>query len=1040
MVVYKTLDNGMRFVEYEPCFAAGIADMWNKSGEGWGGDATVTTERQVLLQHTGGSFFNVYLALETNGEIVGYCSFDRYYKDADTAYVHTLNVRPDYHGKKVGKELVLLCVNRAIELGYPRLDIHTWPGNTKAVPLYKKCGFLWEDRADSTHLANFIPTVLKAELTAGFFENADWYSDSSRIIEIKPDGVKLNKFEVFGYSWEKDGQSLAVGFEKTGRRMRLIETNDYRLELIAQNHELAFGLSYDCVFTAVNKTGKPLSIKINGKDDEKIKFDFSAEDEVSGTKEFKGSFTVCEVTEPQDIWRMHPCLLADVWVNGRRAEFGLGIEIKFPLNVTLSHMRSTGRAGIVSDVYINIESGLLSDAEISFALPDCKLSKFSPSSFTAKIPAKGRVMLSTSETTLAEGFEALAVNYGIKLANGESFSFTKPLYITNQGFGGAFAFDEDACFGIINGPWRLAVYKNNNHASFRRFDKTGNADMPAPKLGKPFDDEFNLAAPAEIRRFADGFGYMLMEVDYRSDKFEGIVLTQRFKINASGLCERSHSVTNSSQKPQELWLLQETWTSVGRRSVFRYDGGYIGLEDNLAYGFADTHPEKFEENWIFNNQPDNRAGIYWPPECKPTMKWGDMLIFEHDLGELAPGQRAEVAPVVYACGLFKDARSFRNYVLGEMEQRPPHTRNHIELEANGHNPFISGEEINFKLRNNYLTVNGGTVTLCSDGLFDSVTAENPATETVPLNEFSVSAAKTGEAVHIAAAKLRFLSCEKDMERALFMITGDEVKTSEKDGVYTTDNGKLAFCAAPSFSDALFSLKYEGREWLYTRYPAVEPYAWWNPFIGGIQSFLPNMNVRLVLREKITACFAERKDNFGNVWTGIKTTVEISECEEWKGMALEQYFLTAPGVPVVCSYCRVINNTGVFKDFRIDTQAFFSGKEGLGEYRLHFRDAQSNAYLLKAGSNDEWYGYEKLVKVSREGSEPHGERLYFYKNAARDCASSSVAMDINSLQAGLDSCVKVKDGETAATLPLFVVLSEKELTAESLSELDYIQFD
>lgn len=162
--------------------------------------------------------------------------------------------------------LVLNAVRKTIELGWPRLDLFTWPGNTKAVPLYKKCGFFWEKRDDTTHLMNFIPTVLKTEAISEFFETADWYEDSIRSIEIKPDGRQENKFDYFEYSWEKDGRKLKVEFERTGRGMRLIETDDYLVSATVQDHELIFGRDYKVVYEIVNKSGKPLNVAIRGKE------------------------------------------------------------------------------------------------------------------------------------------------------------------------------------------------------------------------------------------------------------------------------------------------------------------------------------------------------------------------------------------------------------------------------------------------------------------------------------------------------------------------------------------------------------------------------------------------------------------------------------------------------------------------------------------------------------------------------------------------------------------------------------------------------
>lgn len=84
-----------------------------------------------------------------------------YTNDPGTWYIGLLNVKPDFYGKKLGKKLILTAQQYAVDMGIERVDLHTWAGNLKAVPLYKKCGYFWEDRDNSTHLINLIPKVLK---------------------------------------------------------------------------------------------------------------------------------------------------------------------------------------------------------------------------------------------------------------------------------------------------------------------------------------------------------------------------------------------------------------------------------------------------------------------------------------------------------------------------------------------------------------------------------------------------------------------------------------------------------------------------------------------------------------------------------------------------------------------------------------------------------------------------------------------------------------------------------------------------------------
>ncbi|MCL2462904.1 MAG: GNAT family N-acetyltransferase, partial [Defluviitaleaceae bacterium] len=831
MKIYKTFPDGMQIVEYDDTLAQLVADMWNKSREGWGGGSDIRTADQVVGEHAGGSFFNVFLALK-DGEIIGYCSYDRYYKDGDTAYVHCLNVRPDFHGHKVGKALVLMCVNETIARGMPRVDIHTWPGNTKAVPLYKKCGFLWEDRADTTHLSNYIPTVLETELFKDFFAKADWYADSTRVIEIRPDGVKSDNFEFAGYQWEKDGERLSVGFEKTGRRVRRAETDDYLIEMTADNHELAFGFGYNCKFRVVNKTGKPLDIAITGKSDGVIDFTGQWEAAVAGEAEFTGDFFVNAIPEEQDIWRMHPCVLADVTVNGKHAEFGLGIEPKFPLTVKLTEKRLAAKPGMTEDLYINVKNSLPESGTVRFALPDNALTDFGQKSYEIRLEKGNDAMIETKAVIKACGYEALPVAYEIELDGGRKTGFTRALHLVNQGLEGQFAYENDAEYGAANGQWRLRLNKLNNGVDYERIVPPGHGYFWGYSLGKPFSDEFNITKPSDVRVAIDG-AFVKMEADFESQKFSGALLTEIFEMDAAGTLKLSHRVTNRSAQARELFVKANICTNVGRRVVFHYDGQFHEISDELHYGFSDISPEKIDENWMFDYSAGNPAGVYWPAKYKPYTKWGDVFQFEYAAGELAPGESFETEPIVYMLGVFGSFVDFRNFVLGINEEIAPYTHNHLEILTNGGNPVVSGERLTLALVNHRQKVWPGTVSVSSpDGLFAEETQENTEDVIREENSFTVPLAPGKTGIQEARVSVRFQSYEKDNTRAVLIPDRSaQIFSGEKDGVFTVTNGALSFSAAPAYADAAYSLKYGENEWFFSKYPKAAPHSWWNPFVG-----------------------------------------------------------------------------------------------------------------------------------------------------------------------------------------------------------------
>ena len=116
MHIYETLDNGITIVEYEDSLAPSIAHMWNESKDDWGSGTGVWTASQVISREAVSTNFNVFCAMDGD-EVVGYCSFSRFFGDSETLYIPTLGVRPDYQGKKIGKALILLCLRRTAELG-----------------------------------------------------------------------------------------------------------------------------------------------------------------------------------------------------------------------------------------------------------------------------------------------------------------------------------------------------------------------------------------------------------------------------------------------------------------------------------------------------------------------------------------------------------------------------------------------------------------------------------------------------------------------------------------------------------------------------------------------------------------------------------------------------------------------------------------------------------------------------------------------------------------------------------------------------------
>ncbi|MFX1416894.1 MAG: GNAT family N-acetyltransferase, partial [Promethearchaeota archaeon] len=119
--------------------AARLAECLNSfdDSDSWPGGFThgnpYTAER-VLDEKKKRKTFRVLVAY-SDDNIIGTCDIAESMMDKNAAYVGVLGVNPAYQGQGFGKALLIEGTNTSAEVGCRRLDLHTWGGNLKAMPL-----------------------------------------------------------------------------------------------------------------------------------------------------------------------------------------------------------------------------------------------------------------------------------------------------------------------------------------------------------------------------------------------------------------------------------------------------------------------------------------------------------------------------------------------------------------------------------------------------------------------------------------------------------------------------------------------------------------------------------------------------------------------------------------------------------------------------------------------------------------------------------------------------------------------------------------
>ena len=1014
--------SNIKIVEYERKYAKSIAKMWNMSGESWGGDASIDTEESVIAANENSDHIKTWLALDGE-EVVGLCGFSEYREDEGASYIPILNVRPDYHSKKVGKALVLMAVEKACQCQWPRLDLYTWPGNTKAVPLYKKCGFFWEDRDDSTHLMNFIPYVLRTEAVADFFEKADWYGDSVREIAVLPDGRKENGFEYFGYHWQHQGKMLRMEFERRGRGLRLIESDDWLVSASVQAQNLAFGRDYTINYHFVNKTGKPLQISIQGRNDKNIAFSLdrtvSVEDELS----IPAQFHVGEIAEEQIVWHTHPAVTAELTINGKKALFKVGIVPKFPALLRAIVPEGEYAACSSGQFYLNLENGYYEPAEFKFSLPGDSFIDLEQRNYALTLSAGEKKAVPTGYVLHKPGLLQGKVEITAQPQSGEPVRYSQELTAVFAGPGSRFGGETNDYYFVVNGRYMLILRKYTNSLEVRPLVKTiYSTYFMRPQLGLPYSVEFAKTKPVQVE-WGEEDGGSFLRATYHSSSRPGIVIERLARLGVDGLFSQQWSIINAGKEPAaNLWFktqidISNIWPVLPLRgSIIEARDGrcYLG-----AYALKDL-----TENWIFSHT--GNRGLCWDKDM--TIKGDDWLRLEADLGTLAPGQRAEIKPIYLGMNTFGSWQEFRQFALQVNEREDKTSVDSLEIAVNGGSPFVCGDyalvvrqhqEKNFTAEVLVRSACEGFAPRRTTATGKRVKMALPSPATAGIDVVNIAVETTGV----------------DYQRQVAVFgCGGQVQNREMEQagmkVLTVDNGPVSFSAAPAFGPGVFSFVFQGREWLDTSFPAPGPKSWWNPWLGGIGVEIQSLSDKSLLKQPRSIRFAGLPDNFGNNWRGLQIEVNIREHEKYQKLILRQNVLTLPGLAGVCVFLELEHKGLAINTVECGSTAYFNPGDKSASGWVQYLTPRGQAVRFKRGEDNESPDVHKLL-VGATGC-PQQLLIFSAGNI-----SGYVNRDI--ILCGDWKLQHLLPGKKIVTLPQFYLFADGDLSEAALEPLSKLRW-
>ncbi|MCM1988525.1 GNAT family N-acetyltransferase [Oceanirhabdus seepicola] len=936
----------IEIVEYSEAYASSIADMWNRSGENWGGDTSVKTAKDIINEVKNSTDINLFVALNGD-EVAGTCSFARYAFDKNTSYIPLLNVRPDYHGKKVGKKLILRVVEEAMKSEWPRLDLFTWAGNLKAVPLYKKSGFFWEKNDKSVHLMNFLPYVMNSEALKEYFKELHWYEDRKMDIEVKPDGIEEGEFQFYEYLWKNDNKELRVQFERKGRVLKEIESDDYLIRCSLGKQKLIFGRDYEIEFEIINKSGNKLEISIAGVNDREITNKIKQTVCVSDREYIMGTFHVGELEDRVNEWITHPLVKNIVTINGKEVVMGLGIEPVYPVKMSTDTKDKQFFKNIEQFTYIDLENSFEEKVEMRFSLPVNDYVEFKNRDVELELDSKEKKSLRIPVKFIKSGYVNDEVDIKVITLSGEVM-FKKKLEMAFRGRIGKFGGEDENNYFISNGRFLAGIEKFDNSSFVKEFKKNVlGSEVSCPSLGVPYTEEFTKKKPSEVTYHIEETA-SVMRAKFESDDFKDIKITRVMRLEDDGTLEIYHEIQNVASEIKNISMVNGSWFDASN-GYMAYDNKLIDIRNNVDIGIWLWDDKKLSENWIFSSDFQGTRAMWWDKESKISI---DNYRIKQKVEELQLLKNCVVkTPSIYmANNAFDNYEELRKVAMGcdnlpKLKKIEP-----VDFSVDDGNVFCDVSSNVYV--NNYrkaqlngdveISINGET-TCCEEIDFKGEGSKKIELEklNVGINHIQIEGNFDNEI--ISKEKLIFNSGVSKIK--------EMIKEDEGRKVFIFSNGIIEMKASPEFSAGLFSIKYNGEEWLESSYPNKRAMSWYNPWGGGVCMVPRGVSLSSYHEEKVHVKFIEVQDEFNNKWRGISSTVIFQKHEKFKGLEIEHMYLTRADIPVIKCVYKVTNNSNKNISANFERAVFIKQGEKTSDSFYEFKDKVGDLKKYKCGKTE-----------------------------------------------------------------------------------------
>ncbi|MCD4701106.1 MAG: GNAT family N-acetyltransferase [Candidatus Aegiribacteria sp.] len=784
--------------------------MWSESRDGWPagflGASEFTPESIEMQENSSGKLFTV-LAIEGD-RVVGYCRTTPYGGEPDAAYVALLNVVTDLHGKKLGKKLLLDAVGRTADDGYYRIDLHTWPANLKAMPLYKKTGFFWVPDS-MVYMQNYMPFLLGRTEFRDFLGDTDWYDSFVRELEVEPDEQRTETGrEVFNYLFKIGDDSFRAEFDRRGRVLSSLHTPLLSASVRRNSGKIFCGKA---LRVSIEGNFLPQELQI-----ESHKY-LSAPESVTVQEASEGFDVIPQPVEVPVPDNDRSPRVSTVLPGAEPLSIGIGIKAEEPLSILSPSVRRITPGQ--KELALNIRR--LADSD----------------SFTLEARLAGEVFLNETYSLEDSIFQQVRIPLP-GLSDGLNELSLTPFLNGNAG--------AEEKIILVHGPFtgtpeaalsrkRAVIIGKDITLGVSRIGAMGTILIPdvddwekvagyiGMTVGPPY---WNSDLPHQLYDISIKNEEIVAETIWPSRP--GLKHELIYRLDPAGYVEVSSTILNESTSDQMI------------RFAARWGSGYPFAGGSwfipLQKGILECRVVHNQIPDVSEDYPKDTAGLGapWLAESSGEMtlsawfpSWKRLQYGRPETEDIviAPGKREHSLPfrVLLARGGLKELLSnarILGWDRGSALERTGFIDHNIDP--------VMGEGYELKLSHNLLGKRRGTIaingTIAANG---SINSDSSISAVIP--EAGTAEISLGIAARDSVYPVRIISS-----------TALPAELSEEDGILTISNSRMKALIDPTEFGHVYSLLLDGVEYLISSHPGPSDFAWEKPWFGGIH---PRINDR-----------------------------------------------------------------------------------------------------------------------------------------------------------------------------------------------------